>query len=126
MMPLPPLRFARAVVGATLAVALALFVALRSANAVAAEALLGFGNELMQWTKVHAHSGPRTLSVNGIELHLLTISTALSVRETVDHLREVCRQRGGIQVPEKLVRSKHSGGTSVPPLVDGTFARVGE
>src|SRR5262249_52756347 len=102
------------------------FVALRSANAVTAEALFGFGNELMQWTKVHAYGGPRTLSVNGIQLHLLTISTPLSVSDTVEHLRDVCKQRGGIRVPEKLVRSKHANGIPIPPLVDGTFRRVGE
>jgi hypothetical protein len=113
---------ARAVVVVVFVAAVVLFAALRSANAAAAEALLGFGNELLQWTGVHAHSGPRTLSVNGIELHLLTISTPLSVSDTIEHLRGVCKQRGGIQVPEKLVRSKRS----VSPFADGTFSRVSE
>lgn len=113
---------ARAALVVLFLAALVLFGALRSAKAAASEALLGFGDELLHWTNMHAHSGQRTLSVNGVELHLLTMSTPASVSDTIERLRGVCRQRGGVRVPEKLVPSKRA----VPPLVDGTFVRVSE
>src|SRR5205814_7720020 len=72
-------RFLRAATVVLIGVAVVLLIALRSAKATAAETLLGFGNELMRWPQMHPHSGPRTLSVNGIEFHLVTISTPLSV-----------------------------------------------
>ena len=109
--------FVRALAAIAFVAVLALLLAFRSAKAAAAEGLLGFGGELMQWTQVHPHSGPRTLSVNGIQVHLMTISTPLSVSDTLEHLHALCRQRGGIQVPPELARATH-------PVIEGTVSRV--
>jgi hypothetical protein len=59
------------------------------------------------------------LSVNGLELGLLTLSTSESVHETLDRFQARCRARGGFDVPEPLK------GDLTSPL-DGTIREESE
>ncbi len=78
------------------------FGSLRVAKAEVGERLLGFGAELAQLTSARVHSSPRRLSVNGLELGLLTLSTRESVHATLDRFQARCREHGGFDVPEPL------------------------
>lgn len=118
--------FLRVATLAVIGLAIVLLIALRSARATAAEALLGFGSELMRWPQMHAHSGLRTLSVNGIEFHLVTVSTPLSVKDATEHFHAFCKEHGGVQVPTKLEGAARMAKPFLPSSVDGTFSRVGE
>jgi hypothetical protein len=80
----------------------AFYVSLRSAEARAGEALLGFGSELLRWEGLRAHTRPRGLTVNGLELGLVAVSTELGVRETLDRFHALCTRRGAIS-PEAIL-----------------------
>jgi hypothetical protein len=109
-----------------LVLAAVLLFGLRAAEAQGADALLGFGGELMRWTDTRMHSAPRRLSVNGLEFHLVTASTPLSVKDTLERLHGLCRIRGGIQMPETLLKGAPSRSEPHSGLVDGTISRVAQ
>lgn len=68
-----------------------------SAEARVGETLLGFGHELSGWADAHPQSTPRALSLNGLELELMTVTTHLDVKHALDHFHESCRRQGGIR-----------------------------
>jgi hypothetical protein len=78
------------------------FLSLRAARAQITEGLHGFGAELMAWQSARLHSPPRRLSVNGLELGLVTATTTESVRTALDRFHALCRKRGGLSVPAVL------------------------
>lgn len=93
-------------------------VLLRVASAQVSERLHGFGAELLAWQGARLHSTPRQLSVNGLELRLVTATTDESVGDTLDRFHELCRRRGGLSMPEGLAERM--------PGLDGTFRRASE
>jgi hypothetical protein len=100
-----------AAIGRAAAVLLLIVIAsvtflIRSAEARAGEALLGFGRELAAWADAHRQSGTRVLSINGLQLELMTVTTSLDVKHALDHFHQICRQRGGVQEsPSQAARS---------------------
>jgi hypothetical protein len=92
---------------------------LRAARAQIREGLHGFGAELMNWQPARLHSTPRRLSLNGLELGLVTASTREGVGEALDRFQALCRKRGGVSVPES-VREK------LPEGLDGTLRQDSE
>jgi hypothetical protein len=106
---------AAAVLLAVIVVALAWSV--RSAEAQLGEALVDFGDQLQRWSAGRALSAPRALTINGLELRLMTLQTKLSVDAALDHFQETCR--GGIQAPELAGKLDSS-------LLDASFQQVGE
>lgn len=91
--------FVRAAAVVVVIVAACVMFLIRSAEARAGEALLGFGRELAAWTDAHRQSGARVLSVNGLQLELMTLTTSLDVKQALDHFHDLCRQRGGVREP---------------------------
>ena len=87
--------------GALLTVILvfALGALLGSAEARAGEALLGFGAELFEWQGAQFHTSPRRLTVNGLELRLVTASTDLPVPDVLDRFEGLCRKKSGVAMP---------------------------
>jgi len=73
------------------------FLWLRSAEARLGETLVGFGDELSRWTAAHPQSGPRAMTINGLELRFMTLTTKLSVAGALDHFQQNCR--GGLHAP---------------------------
>jgi hypothetical protein len=90
---------ARATAVLALVIATCAACLLRSAEARAGEALLGFGRELAAWTDAHRQSETRVLSVNGLQLELMTVTTSLDVKHALDHFHDLCRKRGGVREP---------------------------
>jgi hypothetical protein len=71
-------------------------LSLREARAAFGERLLGFGGDLARLSGFRMASTPRRVSVNGVQLELVSASTPLSVKETLDRLEVICRKRGGV------------------------------
>jgi hypothetical protein len=94
---------------------------LRSAHARLGEALLGFGDQLMKMQDLKANSAPRQLNINGLSMGVLTLSTALDVAGALDRFQNLCRQRGGLQVPSGLANKLGPGRTAF----DATFRQEG-
>lgn len=97
--------FARATLVVALLAASLVTLTWRSAEARLGEVLTGFGDELMQWHGGRTQSSPRALSLNGLQLKLVTLTTRLSVGETLDHFDGVCRGRGGVRLPASAALS---------------------
>lgn len=95
----------RAGTALVLIVAVALVSALRSAQAHLGEGLLGFGGELAGLVDARLHSKPRQLTVNGLELRLVTASTPLSVHDALERFAGVCRSRGGLSGPSRALHA---------------------
>jgi hypothetical protein len=95
---------------------------LRSAQARLGEALLGFGDQLVKLQDLRANSEPRQLSINGLSLGVLTLSTDLSVPAALDRFQNLCRQRGGLQVPPALANKLGPARTAF----DATFRQEGQ
>ncbi|HVW25518.1 MAG TPA: hypothetical protein VHC69_09115 [Polyangiaceae bacterium] len=112
------------VFGLALGVALALVV--RDVKAEAETALLGFGEELMHWANTSTHGKPRRLTLNGLDFKLVTLSTSLPVKDVVERLHMLCRERGGVLPPEEALRMPARDKGSLPRLVDGTITTVTE
>ena len=91
--------FARAAAVLALVVAACAACLIRSAEARAGEVLFGFGRELAAWTDAHPQSTTRVLSVNGLQLELMTVTTSLDVKHALDHFHDLCRKRGGVREP---------------------------
>jgi hypothetical protein len=94
-----PRAFIRAAFTLTMLVLAGITLSWRSAEARLSEVMLGFGDELVHWQGGRAQSTPRSLSINGLELKVVTLTTQLSVRETLDHFDSLCRRRGGVKLP---------------------------
>jgi hypothetical protein len=92
----------RAALCVGLLAALVLGLALRTARAEVNEKLLGFGAELAAWQSARLHSTPRRLSLNGLELGVVTASSAEGVRASLDRFHTLCKRRGGLAVPAAL------------------------
>lgn len=107
-----PRAFARAAFTLAMLILAGITVSWRSAEARLGEVLLGFGDELMHWQGGRAQSMPRSLSINGLELKVVTLSTQLGVRETLDHFDGLCRRRSGVKLPASaaLVSATTVGG----------------
>jgi hypothetical protein len=112
-------KLARALFCGAALVSIAGYGSLRVARAEVRERLRGFGAELASWQSARPHSASRRLSVNGLELGLLTLSTSESVSEVLDRFHARCRERAGFAVPEALKSELTS------PL-DGTFREESE
>jgi hypothetical protein len=106
---------AAAVLLAVIVVALAWSV--RSAEAQLGEALVDFGDQLQRWSAGRALSAPRALTINGLELRLMTLQTKLGVDAALDHFQETCR--GGIHAPELAGKLDSS-------LLDASFRQASE
>jgi hypothetical protein len=91
----------------------------RSAHAHLGEALLTFGDKLTKLQGLKPNSAPRQLSINGLALGVLTLSTELEVPEALDRFQDLCRRRGGLQVPRSLATRLGSASS----VFDGTFRR---
>jgi len=85
---------------------------LRSAEARVGEALLGFGDELSRWSAARPQSAPRAMTINGLELRLMTLTTQLSVAGALDHVQQTCR--GGLLAPALAGKLEAS-------VLDGVF-----
>jgi hypothetical protein len=72
---------------------------LRSAEARAGEVLFDFGRELMSWQGTQPHSSPRHLTVNGLQLRVMTLSSRDGVHDLLDRFAEHCRRHGGVSEP---------------------------
>jgi hypothetical protein len=89
----------------------------RSAHARLGEVLLTFGDKLTQLQDMRPNSAPRQLSVNGLSLGVLTLSTELPVSDALGRFQDLCRRRGGLQVPRSLTTRLGSAAR----VFDGTF-----
>jgi hypothetical protein len=72
---------------------------LRSAEARASEVLFDFGRELMSWQGTQPHSSPRHLTVNGLQLRVMTLSSKDGVQDLLDRFADHCRTHGGVSEP---------------------------
>lgn len=88
-----------------------IFLGYRQAEAKIAESLRGFGDELAKLHSLSVHSAPRRLNVNGLELHVVTASTALDVTEALDRFQATCRSVGQIDMPATLRQQLEDGQT---------------
>jgi hypothetical protein len=95
--------FARAFAVLFIVAAVGLFGLARRAEAQLGEKLVGFGDELARFGEFRASSAPRRLTVNGLELNLLTFSAALDVSAVLDRLEASCRKHGGLEAPHTLL-----------------------
>ena len=97
---------------------------LSSAHARLGESLVGFGEELAKWTHAKRDSREGLLSVNGLEVHRMTASTSLSVRDALDRLQGVCKARGGIETSTALLRAQRVDPKKrFPGVLNGSFRR---
>ena len=95
---------ARAVLVAS-ALALALiFGCLRIAYARAGEALLDFGQEFSALTASRLASQTRILTMNNLQLRLVTASTSIDVHEAMNRLHGFCSGKGGAFLPESVAK----------------------
>jgi hypothetical protein len=98
-------------------VAVALAWSARSAEARLGEALVDFGEQLERWSAGRALSTPRALTINGLELRLMTLQTKLSVDAALDHFQTTCR--GGVQAPQLIEKVETT-------QLDASFRRANE
>jgi len=78
---------------------------LSTAKAKIGESLVHFGEQLSALTQARAHSTESRLHINGLEIHRVTASTSLDVKETLNRLQAFCGQHGGIEAPAALLKS---------------------
>ncbi len=98
-------------------VLLGLAWSVRSAKANLGESLVDFGEQLERWSAGRALSAPRAMTINGLELRLMTLQTKLGVDAALDHFQKTCR--GGLQAPELAGKIDSS-------LLDASFRQVSE
>lgn len=94
--------------------AIALASVIRSAQARTGELLHGFGAQLLEWQDARLHSAPRRITLNGLELQLVSATSQKDVGSTLDRFEVLCHERGGIAAPQAL-RGK------LPAVLGGTF-----
>lgn len=87
-------------VGGVLAVFLVLSggLLLRNAEGQVRERLRGLGAELFEWSALAPDSGIRTLTVNGLSLRLLTLSSDRGVQAALDEVGSVGCEGAGIRI----------------------------
>ena len=78
---------------------------LSTAKAKVGESLVYFGEQLSALTHAKAHSTESRLHINGLEVHRITASTPLDVKETLNRLQGFCSEHGGLVAPDKLLKS---------------------
>jgi hypothetical protein len=98
-------------------VVLGLAWSVRLAKAQLGESLVDFGGQLERWSAGRALSAPRALTINCLELRLMTLQTKLGVDAALDHFQKT--SRGGLQAPELAGRLDTS-------LLNASFRQVGE
>lgn len=113
------LAFARAAVCLLVILVVLLASCLRSAHARLGEALLGFGDQLVKMQDLKANSAPRRLSINGLSMGVLTLSTKVGVKDALNRFQAQCQQHGGLQVPRALASKLGSARNAF----DGTIRR---
>jgi hypothetical protein len=89
----------------------------RAAERQLGERLRGFGETLLAVPGFAAHTSPRQLTLNGIELGVVTLSTPDDVPTTLARLHRLC-ERGGLDAPEALLAP---AGSAEPRLAGGIF-----
>jgi hypothetical protein len=100
---------------------------LHEAKAKVGEALIDFGQELSMWAGVHVSNQTRILSLNGVQLHLLTASSSYTVSEVVDRFYGMCRDNNGPAIPD-VVRKRLNARTQDRGLglLDGVYRHATE
>lgn len=93
---------------ALLALGLLAGAGLHRAEAKLSESLRGFAGELAKLQGLSAHSEPHTLSVNGVELKIVTATTKLDVKTALDRIQGLCRTVPQSNLPVALRRNLES------------------
>ena len=102
------------------------FSCLSSAQARLAESMQDFSALFSQLTKATSRSKESRLDVNGLELHRITASTRLSVKDTLDRLEGLCRDRGGLEGIERLLKNSGAASSSAwPSIIHGVYRNQG-
>lgn len=78
---------------------------LSTAKAKFDESLVHFGEQLSALTQTKMQSTESHLHINGLQVHRITASTPLDVRETLNRLQSFCSERGGLETPAALLKS---------------------
>ena len=100
---------------------------LSSAKARLGESLMAFGDEFARWTNGKLNSSEGRLNLNGVVIHRITVTTPLGVRETLDRLQQVCRERGGVENAEASLKSDVGPSKGIlSKLADGTYRHEGK
>ncbi len=81
---------------------------IRAAEARVGEALHGFASELLGWKAAKFASAPRTLQVNGSNVHFVSAATALELPETLNRFEALCRDQGDLAGVERALSTNHS------------------
>lgn len=97
-------------------------VVARRAEARFAEVLRGFGQQLTQLHELSAHSVPRRLFVNGLELGVVSASTKLPVSEALSRFQTLCHGVKDVDVPSALKQELDAPGMH-DPLNQGGVVR---
>ncbi len=112
----------RALTVGILIVGVAFGACLSSAEAHLGESLMGFGEELAKWTNARPDSKEGHLNVNGLEVHRMTVSTPLGIKDSLDRLQRVCQQRGGFENPASLLGARSANPNNpLPGKWDGAL-----
>jgi hypothetical protein len=98
-----------------------LVVVLREGKAQLKEGLLGFGQQLMQLTSISPRSTPRKMSVNGLEVGILTATTALDTKEALNRFQALCNSVGQIDLPDSVRRKLSDGALANGAIPDGVM-----
>jgi hypothetical protein len=106
----------------TVLLALAVGSSVHAAERNVGERLLGFGDALSKIEGFSADPERRVLTVNGVELEIMTLTTREDIQAALGHLRALCRL-GGISVPDDLLSQT---GRVDPRLRDGIFEQQAE
>lgn len=87
---------------ATLMLAGATSLTLHRVEAHLKESLRGFAEQVTALDGFRSNTVPRQLFVNGLALHLVTVSTPLSVKDALDRFQSTCHAVGQIDLPAAL------------------------
>lgn len=99
---------------------------LSRAEAHLGESLAGFGEELAKWTMAKPTSREGRFSINGVEMHRMTASTSLSIKDALDRLQRVCTERGGIETSALLLDAKKQHRNArMPGMFEGMYRHEG-
>jgi hypothetical protein len=93
---------------------------LATANAKVGESMVHFGEQLAELTQAKTRSAEGLLHINGLEIHRITASTPLDVKEALNRLQNFCGEHGGLETPTALLKS-----TQVKSIQPGAAARGG-
>lgn len=116
--------FVRAFLIGLTVLAVSASITFRGAKARVHESLIAFGDLLSSWSNAKLDSRIGHLSINGVLVHHVTVSTPLGIDDALDRLEHICEERGGLEVPESL--SKASSPGSERGLLHGVYRNVGK